>query len=173
MSEVHSFVPLIDERSKILIVGSMPGIESLRRQEYYGYSYNAFWRLMFDLLNEKASELYAYKKAMLLEHGIALWDALKTCSREGSADQLIENAVPNDFNALLNHYQSVHHIFFNGRKAEAFFNKLIKPKLCVGRVLQFVLLPSTSPANARMNYLQKRERWKSILIPIQSGGIKY
>ena len=86
MSTCKSFAPIVDEHSRILILGSMPGIKSLEQQEYYAHPQNRFWRLLALLLQEDVSQDYSAKQALLHKHHIALWDTLGYCEREGSLD---------------------------------------------------------------------------------------
>ena len=115
--KIHSFEPIINEKSSILILGSMPGLESLRKGEYYGYPRNAFWRIMFSLLGEMPTEDYSAKKRMLLARGIALWDVIGSCEREGSLDSAIKNIRPNYFAGLYKKYPNIKHVFFQRRES--------------------------------------------------------
>jgi hypoxanthine-DNA glycosylase len=115
---IYSFDPIIDDNCRVLVLGTMPGPASLRRQQYYGYERNAFWRIIYDLFEEEPEEDYGFRKSFLLKHNIALWDVLKSCEREGSSDSGIRNPVPNDFAALYSKFPGIKHICFNGRPAE-------------------------------------------------------
>lgn len=95
MSKCKSFAPIADEQSRILILGSMPGIKSLEQQEYYAHPQNRFWRLLALLLNEDVPQNYAVKQALLHKHHLALWDTLGYCERDGSLDSSIKNEAPN------------------------------------------------------------------------------
>lgn len=95
MSTCKSFAPIADEQSRILILGSMPGIKSLEQQEYYAHPQNRFWRLLALLLNEDVPQSYAVKQALLHKHHLALWDTLGYCERDGSLDSNIKNEAPN------------------------------------------------------------------------------
>ncbi len=158
---VHSFDPIVDENCRILILGTMPGQQSLQKQEYYGNRQNAFWRIMFTLLQEEQTEVYEEKKAFLLRHHVALWDVLEACEREGSGDAEIRNAVPHDFPWLLEQYPSIRTIYFNGGYAEKFFKQYVRKNVDVTQ-LEFRRLPSTSPANATVSFDKKLSQWKVI-----------
>ena len=137
MSTCKSFAPIVDEHSRILILGSMPGIKSLEQQEYYAHPQNRFWRLLALLLNEDVPQDYAAKQALLHKHHIALWDTLGYCEREGSLDSSIKN------------------------KAGAAFKKYFAKK--IPEQVRIFYLPSTSPANARLRLEDLAERWQVIL----------
>ena len=97
MSECQSFAPVAAADSRLLILGSMPGVRSLQLQQYYGHPQNRFWPLLALLLGyEKVPDAYAEKKQMLLDNRIALWDVLGYCQREGSLDSDITGEQPND-----------------------------------------------------------------------------
>lgn len=153
----HSFAPIVDESCRALILGSMPGEESLRKQEYYGYPRNAFWRLISGDLHERS---YTEKCAYMLSRNIALWDVLASAERKGSLDSNIKNEVPNDFDKFLRQYPNIKHIFFNGGKAKSAFEKYF-----TDLYLEYdcTLLPSSSPAYT-LAFEEKRKVWHAALI---------
>lgn len=161
MSRCQSFAPLAGAGSKILILGSMPGVKSLQEQEYYAHPQNRFWKLLELLLNEPAPQDYAAKKALLARHGVALWDTLGLCEREGSLDSDIKNEIPNDVLGLLAQYPSIRAIFCNGGKAGAAFKKYFARSLPPG--VEVFYFHSTSPANARMDLAALAAEWGKIL----------
>lgn len=122
----QSFAPLINSSTKILVIGTMPGIASLEAAEYYAHPRNAFWKIIASLFNEGVDfKNYREKKDCLLSHEIGLWDSLQSCIRKGSLDSDIKNACPNDFETLLKSYP-VKKLVFNGNKAFEFFAGFIK-----------------------------------------------
>jgi hypoxanthine-DNA glycosylase len=141
----------------VLILGSMPGAESLRRQEYYAHPRNAFWRIMAELFGEGEPGDYEAKKRLLAREGIALWDVAGSCRREGSLDQRIRDVEPNDFPALFAASVRISHIFFNGAKAAELFRRCAT--LPAG--VETVRLPSTSPAHT-MSYAGKLSAWRIV-----------
>ena len=156
---IHSFSPVIDETCRVLVLGSMPSVVSLERQQYYGHKQNYFWPMLFSLFEEPYSDDYDQKKALLLRHHIALWDVLASCERTGSLDSNITDEVPNQIEQLLLVYPSIQYIFFNGGKAYQCFKKYFPDLL---EQLDWYQMPSTSPAHT-MKREEKRERWKKIL----------
>jgi hypoxanthine-DNA glycosylase len=138
----------------------MPGEESLRKQEYYAYNRNHFWKIIFSLTNSEPTDVFEEKRALLLKNKIALWDVLETCDREGSLDSKIKNPIPNDFKQLFKSYPCIEKIYFNGKKAEQLFKSLIIKDLEDSNFV-YDVLPSTSPANT-MKFEVKLEQWKKV-----------
>lgn len=156
----QSFAPLINSSTKILVIGTMPGIASLEAAEYYGHPRNAFWKIIASLFNEGVNfKNYSEKKDCLLSHEIGLWDSLQSCSRKGSLDSDIKNARPNDFETLLKSYP-VKKLVFNGNKAFEFFRRFHKELL---ETITYEIMPSTSPANATINFDTKLKKWRLAL----------
>lgn len=137
---IYSFKPIYDKNSKILILGSMASVESLKQGFYYMHPRNRFWSTMANITGKPVPESIDGKRAFLLENGIALMDSIYSCDREGSLDSDIKNAVPSDIPAVLaaTHIKAV---FCNGKKSYA-----VAKKAYPG--IDFISLPSTSPANA-------------------------
>ena len=161
MSECESFNPIIDNESKILILGSMPGRKSLELQQYYAHPQNRFWRLLAQLLEEGVPQNYQEKQNMLLRQHIALWDTLAYCEREGSLDSDIKNEQPNAILPLLAEHKQLRAVFCNGGKAAAAFKKYFAKDLPAGVAVYY--LHSTSPANARMSLEALAAEWQVIL----------
>lgn len=159
----HAFPPNIDAACTRLILGSMPSEKSLAEQQYYAHPRNAFWNIMGELLGfERALTPYEQRLEILRCHGIALWDSLAGCVRNGSLDSSIKNAVPNDFKQLLTDFPGIRYIYFNGGSAYTFFDKYC-PEDCRTRVVLRVL-PSTSPANAVLDYAGKLAKWSVVVL---------
>lgn len=154
----HSFAPISNPNAKVLILGTMPGAQSLALNQYYGHPQNAFWKIMFTLFDMPYSKDYEERKNLLLVNKIAVWDVLEACIREGSLDSAIQEEVPNDIHSFLKLHPNIKHIFFNGQKAAAFFKKYIK----LDESYQLTTLPSTSPAHAGKSFENKLKEWSSI-----------
>jgi len=155
-----SFEPVVNRETTTLIIGTMPGVASLKAQEYYGNKRNVFWTLLFDILGEKHTELtYSARLNVLLKHQIGLWDSLAACEREGSLDSNIRKGVPNDFPALFLRYPSINRLLFNGKNSFQFYVQAYG----VPETMEYHLLPSTSPANAMKNYAEKKLLWQKAL----------
>lgn len=151
-----AFEPIADKDSRVLILGTMPSDESLRKQERYGHKSNQFWRIIFTLFNKRLPESYAEKNALLKEHHIAIWDVLESCECEGSLDSNIRNEKANDFKSFYKKYPRIKHIFFTGKKAEQLYKKHVGFEDC----RTYITLPSPSSAHARMRLEEKIEKWQ-------------
>lgn len=157
---LQSFKPVVDKNCRILILGSMPGVKSLEKQQYYAHKQNHFWPIISALFGQKIPEAYAHKQQFLLQQHIALWDVVHNCRREGSSDSAIKDPVANDFGAFYRQYSQIKTIFFNGGKAEELYLRLIY-KTVDHKDKSICLLPSTSPANT-LPYAEKLARWQII-----------
>ncbi len=155
MNPKQAFPPIIAPFARILILGTMPGEESLARREYYANPRNQFWRIMQELYGVPASALYFERIERLQENHIALWDVLESCEREGSLDSAIKNAVPNDFSYIFAQLPELKIIAFNGKKAAEWFDRWAN--VDISRY-QKLILPSTSPA-AAMAFEKKLAAW--------------
>jgi hypoxanthine-DNA glycosylase len=158
---VRSLDPIIDENSRVLVLGTMPSPESLRRQPYYANPRNQFWKIIYRVPAESEEPPSDYRERInfLKKNGIALWDVLESCERAGANDSMIRNGKPNDFNMLLRQYPNPPRIFSNGKTAEYFFKKCGCPEFVTVRPER---LPSTSSANARISVDEKIRCWRVI-----------
>ena len=154
--------PSVDERARVLVLGSMPGAASLAAQEYYAHPANRFWPLITKLLKENETPVdYDARLKMLLRHHVALWDAIDTCDRTGSLDSDIRNAKANDFTTFLRRWPQIRTIGLNGGKAYATFAKANR-SLLDRADLRILKLPSTSPANARWHMNDLLSAWSAL-----------
>jgi len=158
------FPPVEPDSARILILGSLPGVESLRKQEYYAHPRNAFWPIMGKLFSAGRDFPYAERLQRLSAKGVMLWDVLHAAHRPGSLDSAIDahQMEVNDFSALLARHSGLTLIAFNGAAAETLFRRH-GMKGC-GSLLDrvtLVRLPSTSPAHASMGFEQKWVAWKT------------
>ncbi|MDO8827137.1 DNA-deoxyinosine glycosylase [Methylophaga sp.] len=166
LEHATSFPAIVGLTPRILILGSMPGMESLKQQRYYAHPRNAFWPVMTSFFGQ--SDLLGYEQRcdILKQQQIAVWDVLKSCRRPGSLDQHIEteSIITNDFVALLQRHPTIGQIFFNGGKAEQLFKRYVMKQLeSAGILLDYQRLPSTSPAHAAMSYEMKQKLWHQAL----------
>ena len=152
---VHPIAPVFNENSRVLVLGSFPSVKSREEMFFYGHPQNRFWRVLAAVFGAETPKTVAEKRALLLSHGVALWDVLASCDIEGSADSTIKNAVPNDLLPLLS-AAKIEKIFVNGKTAEKYYNKYMRKAL--GR--EAVCLPSTSPANAAWSIERLTEAWR-------------
>ena len=154
---LYGLEPIYRFDSKILILGSMPSPKSLAQGFYYAHPQNRFWKLLALLTDEKTPAGEEEKTELLCRHKIALWDVLGQCTREGALDSRIKNARPNDILGLLSNLKDAKAVFLNGSTAFKLYRKYF-PEI----KLPCCLLPSTSPANARMNIGALKDRWEVI-----------
>ncbi|MBC7845315.1 MAG: DNA-deoxyinosine glycosylase [Flavobacterium sp.] len=154
----YSFPPLSNPDATVLILGTMPGEQSLAANQYYGNPRNAFWKILFTLFNTPFSTNYSERKSLLLENSIALWDVLEVCIRPGSLDSAIVQEVANDIDSFLKAHPNITHIYFNGQKAATYFKRYIK----LEKDYQLTTLPSTSPAHAGKSFDAKLKEWTII-----------
>ena len=149
----HPFLPVFDERSKILILGSFPSVRSREEGFFYGHPQNRFWKVTSAVFGAKLPTTVEEKRAFLLQNGIALWDVIASCDIENSADTSIRNAVPNDFSEIFQK-ADIGAVFTNGKLAHHLYQKHIGGGA--------VYLPSTSPANAAWTMERLIEAWRVI-----------
>lgn len=156
---ITSFDPLVDSRTRILILGSIPGVKSLEKIEYYGNKQNQFRKILFSIFKQDSvPECYKNKVDFLLQNHIGLWDVIQNCERKGSLDIAIKNQKINDFDAFFYSYPQITTLLFNGKTAYHFFYKKYGQK----EGITYYVMPSTSPANT-MTFEKKLNEWSLIL----------
>ena len=162
--------PVVGTGTRLLVLGSFPGVASLQAQQYYGHPQNHFWKILKALWPEDplpAREEYAERCAWALAHGLGIWDVYASCEREGSLDSAIRNAEVNDFAALRARCPQLSLIAHNG--GESFRHaKAVRAALGVEH-FPLVQLPSTSPANASWSFERKLVAWREAAL--QAGII--
>ena len=158
----HTFEPVYDKNSQILILGSLPSVKSREQGFYYGHPQNRFWKVLAKLLECEEPVSIEEKKSMLLEYGIAVWDVLESCDIQGSSDSSIKNPVAADIPGLLQK-TNIRKIYVNGTTAGKYYKKYIMPKTG----MEAVVLQSTSPLNCRYNLEKLAENWSVILKEIK------
>lgn len=151
----------------MLVLGSIPGVASLSAGQYYAHPQNRFWPIIGRMLGfDPANTPYAERAAQLLAAGIALWDVLQSCERSGSLDSAIrrETQRVNDFAVFFAAHPKIRAVYFNGAHAAQVFARFVQPNLPEALDLQFVRLPSTSPAYASLSFEDKLAAWQQILV---------
>lgn len=154
----HNIPPLFDSRSETLILGSFPSVKSREQAFYYGHPQNRFWRVLSVLLNSPLPVTVSEKKRMLLNNRIALWDVIAVCDVEGSSDSSIKNVTANDVAGLLAN-SNILRIFVNGGRAGELYDRYLLNITGIPAVV----LPSTSPANAKFSLGALAEAWKPVV----------
>lgn len=152
------FAPVASPDARILILGTLPGIASLKQQQYYAHPQNAFWRILEQLFNIPADAPYHVRCQFAQDHGLAIWDVCHAAQRIGSLDSSIQghSIIANNINGLLKTCPHIALIAFNGQAAAQLFKKHIH----LAHAIDTVLLPSTSPANARLRFEEKLAQWQ-------------
>lgn len=155
-----SFPPVARADARILILGSLPGMRSLHAQAYYAHDQNCFWRMLEALFAIPAQLPYAQRCQAVMAAGLAIWDVCQSAQRSGSLDSAIQanTVIANDIHHLLNYCPAIDLIAFNGQSAYQLFKRHVQ----LTKEIPILVLPSTSPANARMTFEQKLEKWRMI-----------
>lgn len=159
----RGFPPVADADARLLVLGSLPGQESLRQHEYYAQPRNAFWTIMGELFGAHRDLDYTARCERLRAHGVALWDVCAGAERPGSLDaDIVASSVElNDFASFHAAHPRIGHVYFNGRLAHDMYVRRVRPGL-VGPAasLPLTVLPSTSPAHAARTAAQKLAAWR-------------
>ena len=154
----HTFLPVYDENSELLILGSFPSVKSREQGFYYGNPQNRFWKVLAAVCGSEVPQTIEEKKAMLLDNHIAVWDVIDSCDIIGSSDSSIKNVVPADIAGMLPKTK-ITQIFANGKTAGSLYKKFSEESTG----LPPVVLPSTSPANAACSLDKLIEVWREAL----------
>lgn len=158
----HAFDPVFDDACRVLVLGSLPSAASREARFYYGNPRNRFWRVVASVVGEPvpADDDVAAKRALLLRHGIALWDVVGSCDIRGSSDASIRHVVPNDVARVLA-VAPVEAVLCNGGTAGRLYRRWLEARLGMAAEV----LPSTSPANAAWSLERLVGRWREALGP--------
>jgi hypoxanthine-DNA glycosylase len=150
----RSFPPVVDQRTRLLVLGSLPGEESLRQARYYANPRNQFWRLIGAVIGcELETMAYEARLRALLDAGVGVWDVVGSARRSGSLDAAIRQHEPNALPLLLGKHPHMTALAFNGGTSARIGRKAIGPT-----TLTLIDLPSSSPAYT-VAYDAKLEAW--------------
>jgi hypoxanthine-DNA glycosylase len=157
------FPPISSPSAQVLVLGSLPGRLSLERGEYYAHPQNSFWRIIAAQIPELPAD-YAGRVQVLVEQRVGLWDVLAAATRSGSLDvDIADDAIPNNFRALLQAHPDIRLIGFNGGTAAKLYERHVLSTLTdAQRTIARTTLPSTSPAHAGLSFAEKAARWSAI-----------
>lgn len=158
--------PIEATSTRLLILGSMPGQESLNQQQYYAHPRNAFWYIMTKLLMLQPEQSYPERQKALKQRRISLWDVLDNCIRPGSLDSDIVNTseVANRLEDFHHRHPELQAIAFNGQKARHSFTRhFLRHDQTCWQNLTLIDLPSTSPAYAALRPAEKLQLWRKAL----------
>ena len=156
---MHTFAPVYDKKSRVLILGTFPSVKSRENRFYYGHPRNRFWKVTAAVCGCEIPETIEEKKAFMLKHNIAMWDTIYSCDIIGSSDSSIKNVVPTDLKSIIDN-SKIEKVICNGKTSGKYYEKYqmkylgIKPDI----------LPSTSPANAAYSLGKLVEIWKKSII---------
>jgi hypoxanthine-DNA glycosylase len=151
--------PVIDARTRLIVLGSFPGVASLKAQQYYGHPRNHFWPILGAIWGiDLVALAYPQRLAAMLEHGVGLWDVYASCRREGSLDSAIEEPVLNDLASLTQRAPGLRAIAHNGGESARSMKQTVALTHELG--VQVLRLPSTSPANASWSFERKLGAWR-------------
>lgn len=166
---ITCFPPIIDYNCEAIVLGSMPGVKSLEKGEYYAHKQNSFWDIMEKHFKVYSDFTYRQKVKLLLNNKIALWDVIHSCKRKGSFESSIEDdsIIVNDFPDILLENPNIKYIFCNGTAAYTAFNKYVLKELDHFLDIEVFKLPSSSPANTRITKEQKVKAWGIIKEKLQ------
>ena len=162
----YGFGPIAEKDAKILILGTMPSVASLKASRYYGHHQNSFWPIIFGLWGKTPPEDYNRRVDFLNQKRIALWDVLKNCDREGSADSAIMKPQPNDFLSLKKGCPCLKAVFFNSQNACRLYNRLVKPDV-FGFGQDYAALDKSGPRNA---FEDKLRMWLPVRDMLENSG---
>lgn len=151
---LYGFDPIIAKEPKLLILGSMPSVTSLDKQEYYGFQHNRFWKIMRAYFDAELSS-YEDKKHLIQDHHMILWDVIGSCEREGSLDSAIRHEVCNDIEGLIEQYPTLSLILCNGKKSYDLYQRYFAKQIQI----PCVCLPSTSNANRSISEQALFQAW--------------
>ena len=154
---LQALPPVIDKRSRLLVLGSFPGVASLQARQYYAHPRNHFWPLLSAIWASDLVKLpYAQRLTQVQERGLGIWDVYASCRREGSLDQAIKDATFNDFAALHRLAPGLRTVAHNGGESARAMRHI------AARGFEVVRLPSTSPANASWSFERKLAAWRAL-----------
>lgn len=165
LRRLHGLPPVADARTRLLILGSFPGVASLQAQQYYAHPHNKLWPLLAALWPQQPQpdrSDYAARCEWLLQRGLGLWDVYGSCERQGSLDSAIRTPQVNDFVALKQRCPRLQAVAHNGGESFKHAGKL------AGLGLAVYKLPSTSPANAGWSWERKLSAWHEVM---QAAGL--
>jgi TDG/mug DNA glycosylase family protein len=150
----HPFKPVVDARSRALVLGSFPSVRSRNTAFYYGHPQNRFWKVLAALFAQSVPETIAEKTALLHRRHIALWDVVASCTIIGSADSALTPLKFNDVASCIRE-TDIRRVFANGQTA----GKLYRAHLEKAAGIPVHILPSTSPANAAWTLERLMDAW--------------
>ncbi|HWB47617.1 MAG TPA: DNA-deoxyinosine glycosylase [Stellaceae bacterium] len=154
----RSFAPIVGGGPRALVLGTLPGEESLRQVRYYAHPRNLFWPIIFALFGQPLSDDYEQRVDFVRARRLALWDVCAAAERHTSLDTAIKREIPNPIHALLDAHPAITTIAFNGGTARRLYDRHFKRRAG----LTYLHLPSTSPAHASRSFAEKLALWQPL-----------
>ena len=155
-ARLDGLAPVLDANTRLIVLGSFPGVASLRAQQYYGHPRNHFWPILAALWGtDLVAATYPQRLAEARRRSLGLWDVYASCRREGSLDSAIEQARLNDLASLRQRAPGLRAIVHNGGESA---RAMARTRALGVAVLR---LPSTSPANASWSFERKLAAWQA------------
>lgn len=151
----HEFPPVFDERSRVLVLGTIPSPRSRERGFYYMHPQNRFWKMLCAVLGEEIPPGIEGRRGLCLRHGIALWDVLESCEISGAEDSSIRGAVPNKLRLITDNCD-IRAVFTTGKKAHMLYGRYFSD------LMTDICLPSTSPANRTISEEEMLKQYMKI-----------
>lgn len=154
-----SFAPLVDEGTRVLILGSLPGEASLAAAQYYAHPRNQFWRLVGAVIGVDLVTMdYDVRLVVLRDHGIGLWDSIGSATRSGSLDTAIRDVAANPLATLVSTLPALRCVAFNGAKSASIGARQLEG----AGGFAVLRLPSSSPAHAALRFDDKLAQWTKL-----------
>lgn len=161
MPRIYGFDPIIDSCSETVLLGTIPGPQSLSIGEYYADPHNQFWTIIEAVFNVPISGEYMKRRQYLLERNIAIWDVLESAERLGGTDKGITNATINDFHIFFCKYPTIKRVILLGNTAMTYYKKGIKTDKVPGSIpFKQVQSSSATPGKYVLRFREKVEQWK-------------
>lgn len=154
--------PVVGPDPQFLVLGSFPSASSLEKGEYYANPRNQFFAIIEELFSIKRDSPYQARISALKERHIALWDVIQSCTRQGSSDTHIRNALPNDLTSFFAEHPGIRIVAMNGKKA-ALYSPHVRKAWARTPPIKIFVLQSSSPANTRYSLEEKTLQWRKIL----------
>jgi hypoxanthine-DNA glycosylase len=154
----RSFAPILGAAPRALVLGTLPGEESLRQVRYYAHPRNLFWPIIFALFDAALPDDYQARLSFVRERRLALWDVCAAAERRASLDTEIKREIPNTIHDLLDSNPSIATVAFNGGTARRLYDRHFKRR----PGLAYLHLPSTSPAHASRSFVEKLALWQKL-----------
>ena len=161
MSRQKGLLPIYDDDSEVLILGSFPSKESRESESYYSNKGNSFWNIICEYYNEPlpTNNNNSEKEAILHKHHIAVWDMIESCEIVGSSDKKIKDPEYHKASEIkdLLKKTNIKKIIINGRTLDKKYKKYFG-----GIDMPSVAVLSTSPANNGRK-IQREQEWRKEL----------